>query len=246
MNKKILSSILFGIILFSGVCVNAYENGIKKEAGYISLNASKTKEIEPNIARVTFAVENTAETAQKATLENNEVSTKIISALKKETNSETEVIKTNNFSVRPVYTTTASGKRTIKNYSAVNSVIVETKDTKKIAKLIDTAIANGANRTEGLYYSYENDESMCNSLYPELLKELKAQADTIAKSAGSSVEGIKHINASCSTDMAVSNGRFYANAMVSDGAVETAEISTPVEAGKVKIRVYVSADFYLK
>ncbi len=246
MNKKLISAVLFGILILTGVCVNASDTGIKKEAGFISLNASKTKEIEPNIARVTFAVENTAETAQKAASANNEISSKIINALKELTTEQTDVIKTNNFSVRPVYTTTSSGKRTIKNYSAVNSVVVETKDTTKIAKLIDTAIANGANRTEGLYYSYENDESLCNAMYPELLKELKAQADSIAKAAGSSVEGIKHINASCSTDMAVSNGRFYAKAMLADGAVETAEVSTPVEAGKVKIRVYVNADFYLK
>ena len=66
MNKKLISAVLFGILILTGVCVNASDTGIKKEAGFISLNASKTKEIEPNIARVTFAVENTAETAQKA------------------------------------------------------------------------------------------------------------------------------------------------------------------------------------
>ena len=69
---------------------------VTKETGYISLNASTTKEVEPNLAKVTFAVENTASDAQKAAAENNEVSNKIISALKALTNEQTDTIKTNN------------------------------------------------------------------------------------------------------------------------------------------------------
>ncbi len=217
---------------------------VTKETGYISLNASTTKEVEPNLAKVTFAVENTASDAQKAAAENNEVSNKIISALKALTNEQTDTIKTNNFSVRPVYSSTSTGKRVIKNYTAVNSVTVETKDIKKVAQFIDTAIANGANRTDGLYYSYENDKSVCNDLYPALIKNLKEQAGILAAAAGTSLDGIRHINASCNTDYAVvSNGRFYAKASV-DSAGSAAE-SVTVEAGKVKIRVYVNADFYV-
>lgn len=236
----LLCTFIFASNQFAAAAVNT---DTKKEAGYISLNGSKEIEVEPNIAKITFAVENTGSDAQKATAENNTISNTIITALKQITNANDDVIKTTNFSVRPVYSTTG-GKRIIKNYTAVNSVTVETKDISKVSKLIDTAITSGANRVNGLSYGFEGEKKVCTDLYPELIKDLKSQANILAIAAGTSLDGLKHMNASCNMDSFVSNGRFYAKNAAMDGAV--AESSTPVEAGKVKIRVYVNADFYVK
>ena len=240
----LIAAICLGIITF-GTIVNANVNDTKKDAGYISLNATKTVEVEPNLARVTFSVENTSETAQKASEENNTVSSKIINALKSITDAKTDVIRTTNFSVRPVYATNKDGKRVIKNYTAVNSVSVQTENIKNISNIIDAAIANGANRTEGLYFSYENENSACNEMYPKLMESLKNQATSIAQAAGTTLDGIKSISASCSTESAISNGRFLAKSSVADSSLGGTE-STPVEAGKVKVRIYVNVDFYVK
>ena len=247
MKKTLLVLLCTIFALYSQSCEAASVGSIKKDAGYISLNASETKEVEPNLAKVSFAVENTAENAQKAAAENNNVSNKIIEALKAVTKSGTDVIKTNNFSVRPNYSTTKDGKRVIKNYTAVNSITVETKETSKVANFIDTAIANGANRTDGLSYSYINNTSVCNEMYPALIKKLTDQASVLAQSAGTSIDGIKYINASCNMESVVSNGRFLtAKAMGASADSSENAVSTPVEAGKVKVRVYVNADFYVK
>ena len=242
----IIVSICMGLLLSSAIKTSA--NEISQEKGYISLSGEKTKEVEPNQAKITFAVENTAQTAQKAAEENNNTSSKIITALKTITDAQTDVIKTSNFSISPIYSSSSSGKREIKSYSAVNSVTVQTKDISKVSKLIDTAIASGANRTNNLYYSYENSGSVCRELYPEILKDLKNDAQALALAGGSAVTGIKHINASCNNDISpISNGRFYsAKAMMADGAAGESSMSTPIESGKVKIRVYVNVDFYLK
>lgn len=249
MKKTLLISLVTIFLLYSQNTCISYAN-TNNETGYISLNSSQTKEIEPNIARISFSVENTAPDAKQASIENNKTSNDIINALKKITSDKTDIIKTSNFSILPNYYFSKSGKREIKNYTAINSITVETKDIKKVASLIDTAIENGANRTEGLSYSLENEKSICNELYPVVLSELRNQANIIAQAAGSTVSGIKHINASCNTDNVFSNGRFYsAKAVMADsasGAIEESAISTPVEAGKVKIRVYINADFYVK
>lgn len=243
MKKFILLFLLCTFIFASNQFAAAVNTDTKKEAGYISLNGSKEIDVEPNIAKITFAVENTGSDAQKATAENNTISNTIITSLKQITNANDDVIKTTNFSVRPVYSTTG-GKKVIKNYTAVNSVTVETKDISKVSKLIDTAITSGANRVNGLSYGFEGEKKVCTDLYPELIKDLKSQANVLAIAAGTSLDGLKHMNASCNMDSFVSNGRFYAKNAAMDGAV--AESSTPVEAGKVKIRVYVNADFYVK
>ena len=229
------------------VCNTSANAEIKRDAGYISLNNSLVKDVEPNLATITFAVENTASEAQKAALENNEISDKIIKALKLIASPKTDIIKTSNFSVRPVYGSTPAGKRVIKNYSAVNSVRVETKDISKVAKFIDTAISNGANRTDNLVYSLQDEKKVCKELYPNLVKELTSMAQELASSAGTTLDGLKQMNVSCNTDT-VSNGRFFTSkAMaVSNDTMEAASIETPVEAGKIKIRVYVNADYYVK
>ena len=245
-NKYFLVLLIISLFSINQVSYGAIINS-QKEAGYISLNASKVKEVSPNIARVSFAVENTAINAQTASSENNKISNQIITALKQVTKEDTDVIKTNNFSIRPVYTTNKNGTREIKNYIAVNSITVETKDTSKISLLIDTAISNGANSTNGLSYSFENDNSMCMELYPELIKEIKNEALKIAQASGETLDGIRRINASCNIDSVVSNGRFYANSFAAmDSKVEESVPSTPVEAGKAKVRVYIDADFYVK
>lgn len=249
MKKIFLIMVLCCGLVSLPLTANALSGEVKRDAGYISLNASKAVDVEPNLARVTFAVENTAETAQKASSDNNETSNKIINGLKMLTDAKTDVIRTTNFSVRPVYATNKDGKRIIKNYAAVNSITVQTSNIKNVANLIDAAIANGANRTDGLYYSYENENSSCNEMYPQVMESLRKQASSIAQAAGTSLDGIKSINASCSSETAISNGRFYMEkAVMADGTAPLASgsLSTPVEAGKVKVRVYVNVDFYVK
>lgn len=245
MKKIILAVTLLTFGIFNNITANAAQTiDTKKDAGYISLNGNKEIEVEPNVAKITFAVENTGNDAQKATTENNTISNTIIVALKQITNVKDDIIKTNNFSVRPVYSTTG-GKRTIRNYTAVNSITVETKDISKVSKLIDTAIASGANKVNGLSYGFEGEKKVCTDLYPELIKDLKNQANVLALAAGTSLDGLKHMNASCNMDNIVSNGRFYAKGVSLDAVMEEAS-TTPIESGKVKIRVYVNADFYVK
>ncbi len=239
MNKLKLIALFSAFLLFVPFSY-AHE---QTQQGFISIGDSITKDVEPNLAKVTFAVENTADDAKKASLNNNEISNRIITNLKNIIKPETDVIKTVNFSIRPVYSTEKNGTRVIKNYTAVNTVIVETRDINKITKIIDNAIESGANRTESLTFSFDNEKNVCNDLYPILIKDMMKQANIIANSAGYNIDGIKQLSRACSSDKTTSNGRFYAKDLAA-GTIESA--TTPVEAGKVKIRIYINADFYIK
>lgn len=215
---------------------------INEEKGYISLSGTMEKEVEPNVARVTFSVVTTGKDVKKTSEENNILTNKIITALKEITNEETDQIKTINFSVNPSYETKIDNKREIIGYTVNNSISVETKNVKNVSKLIDTALASGANRFNGLSFSFENDRTACNEMYPIVLKDMKAEADIIAKAAGTSVTKIKQINASCSTNMSYSNRMMFSAKAESS----TMDSATPIEAGKVKVSVRVNADFFVK
>ena len=240
MKKFSLSLMLcLSMLLVAQVCDAA---DIKEEKGYISLSGSMEREVEPNVARVTFSVVTTGKEVKKASEENNILTNKIMSALKEITNEETDKIKTINFSVNPVYER-INNNREIINYTVNNSISVETKNVKSVSKLIDTALASGANRFNGLSFSFENDKTACNEMYPIVLKELRTEADILAKAAGTSVSKVKQINASCSTNMSYSNRMVYA--AKSDG-MSMESSSTPIESGKVKVNVRVNADFFVK
>ncbi len=223
----------------------ASTNETKKEAGYISLNTSIVKEVEPNYASVIFAVENISDTAQKASDENKKIANTVINAIKSIASQQTDTIKTSGFSVSPIYSSTQQGKRAIKSYKAFNSITVETKDISKIANIIDIAIASGINRTNSLVYSLQNEKSYCNEIYPEVLKDLKNQAAAIAAAAGTSLDGIKRVSASCNLNNS-NRVTLLAKASSSDVIDDSSDSVTPLEAGKVKIKVYISADFYVK
>lgn len=245
MKKIVLLLLCISVFSLNQTVNAAVSSDVKKEAGYISLNDTVTKDVDPDMASITFAVENIGNSAQVASNENNTVSNNIINALKLVVNADTDTIKTNNFSVRPNYYT-SSGKRIIKNYTAVNSVTVTTKDISKVAKLIDSAIANGANRTDNLCFGVENSKKLCNEMYSQLIKDLKSQAIELALAAGTSIDGLKHLNVSCNSDSVAANGRFYGKSLAFDSVAGEATVATPVEAGKAKVRVYVNADFYVK
>lgn len=215
------------------------------EKGVISLNISEAEDVTPDIAKITFAVETTEDTAQFATSQNNLISNKVISSLKALLDDGKDSVKTSNFSLRPNYVYVKNETRKIKNYTAYNSVVVETKDAQKIAKLIDAAISNGANRTDNLSYSFGNSSELCNELYPGMVKKLRTQADLIARAAGTSVSGIKFINASCNSASGYAPRVFYAKNTAEDAAGASMP-STPIEAGKVKVNVSVNAEFYVK
>ena len=73
-------------------------------------------------------------------------------------------------------------------------------------------------------------------------------AGELASASGTTLDGLKHMNVSCNTDT-VSNGRFFTKAMslgASSDMAEESAVSTPVESGKIKIRVYVNAEYFVK
>ncbi len=242
--KRLLLILIFCMVVFPFNSVNAE---VKKEAGYISLKASKTIETEPNKAHISFSVETSAGDSKKAAAANNEISNKIISALKEILTGQTDTITTDNFYIRPNYVYGKDNAKSIKNYTAVNSVAIDTQDIKKIAQIIDTAVSNGATGTNNLSYSYENSSSVCAGVYPQLMKELKEQAADIASAAGTSLDGVKYMSTSCSSNVTLSNRKFYAakTSTALGGAVDESA-QPPVEAGKVKVRAEVNADYYVK
>ena len=128
--KKLLTTIAI-LGLFAGCASLGTQAGTQntdKERGYISLSTSANTEVAPDVAEVSFAiVTSDTKSMQKATVQNKEISDKVLSALKSMLNTQNgDYIKTTDYHASPVYTYSGS-KKNLDKYEVSNRVFVHTK-----------------------------------------------------------------------------------------------------------------------
>lgn len=241
MKKTLASALLIStVILTTTFTCKAAETSLKD--GYVSVNASANKEVTPDMAQLTINIETSDVSLQKAAADNKIVADKVYSKLKSILNTEKgDYIKTSNYSANPVYTHTKENKRVFEKYVVSNNVVVKTKNTEIVAKLIDTAIAAGATNVNDLQFLVADYDAACSEILAQLTKRAYSQASSIAEAINSKIIGTKSINSSCNPE---SNPRPY-YAMMAKSSMDSAS-STPIESGKIKIYANVEASFYVK
>lgn len=210
--------------------------------GYISVSANGQKEVDPNVAQITFTIETTNKTVPLASDENKIIVNQVVSALKSCLDFKSgDEIKTSNFSVNPIYTYTKDNKRNLEGYTVVNSINIKTKKISSVGNLIDIAVKKGANRLDSLSFSLENERNVCDDLYPQVVKDAQNQASIIAKALNLNIIGLKSLNAACGVEY---SGRMPYNAMFAKSMGESSSsFNTPIEPGKIKVNATVNADF---
>lgn len=248
--KKSLITLLAAVLVASIIGVSAPAISANDDRGTVSVSATANTEISPDVAEISFAVQTSdPKSMQKATLSNKEISDKVLNELKSLINTDNgDFIKTSDFNASPVYSY-INNKRTLDKYEVSNRIIVHTKSIDKLGKMIDSAIAAGATNVQNLTFSASNYEAQCNDLISIAAKKARKSADTIAKAMNTSILGINNITTSCSTNN-FNQPRFYmaknmAGGLV-EGAADTAELSTTISNGVVKINANLNASFFIK
>lgn len=115
MRKVLLTAAVLGLLIGSA-SLSSQAVTTAVERGYISVNTTANTELAPDVAEVSIAVQTTdAKSMQKATLQNKEISDKVISALKSMINTaDGDYIKTSDFNASPIYSYSGS-RRTLEN-----------------------------------------------------------------------------------------------------------------------------------
>lgn len=247
MLKKILLS---GLVLCMMASLSSYAADSQQEKGYISLRGSASKEVTPNIAEISFTVENTNKDVKTAIADNNKVASQVVNAIKSKLTKDKDVIKTGRISVSPNYTYSKDGKKNLRDYTVNNTVIIRTEQVDNISSIVDAALGSGANRMNNLNFMFTEDKKVCSELYPEILKDLRKQSEMMASAFGSVPAGIKYLSANCGKQYST----MYRNAPMlsakaygaSADAAEESLPSTPIEAGKVKVDANVEVQIFVK
>ena len=245
MKKFVLSGLIIAA-LAGGAMATAPVNGIEK--GFITVSTSANSEIVPDIAEISIAIKTfDNKSMQKATLQNKEISDKVITNLKSLINtSNGDYIKTADFNASPIYIYNGN-KKSLDKYQVSNSVIVHTKNIDKVGLMIDKSIELGATNINSLNFSVSSYEKQCNDLITIASNRAKERANAALKTIPTSIAGVKTMDVSCSAN---NNFRSPVRMLKSNLALgATAEDATPqttIEQGVVKIYANVNASFYVK
>lgn len=244
--KKVLCSIAVMTFLISFIPVQA----ISSELGYISVSTNANAELAPDVAEISIGIQTfDSKSMQKASLQNKEISDKVISNLKTMINTANgDYIKTSDFSATPIYTYTGN-KKNFDKYQVSNSVIIHTKSIDKVGTMIDKSIELGATNVNSLSFSLSSYEDKCNGLLELAANRAKSRAEAVAKTIPTTIAGIRTMDVSCSANNAVrTQYRLMKSNMMMDsaaGAVPEAA-STAIESGVIKIYANVNASYFVK
>ena len=247
MKKVLVLALVMG--LFSSTVITAQAITQGSEKGYISVSTDANTEIAPDVAEISFAVQTSdSKSMQKATQLNKEASDKVLSTLASMLNPKNgDYIKTSDYSAQPIYSYSGS-KRNFDKYDCSNRVILHTKSLDKVGEMIDKAIEAGATNVDNLNFSISTYDNQCNELLGIATKKAQTRAGFLAKNLGTTLDGVRSFNVSCSANN-YGNTRFYmaknmlVNSAVADSAAGT---STSISGGVIKINANVNASFFVK
>jgi len=255
--KKVITAAILGTMLFSSPFVFSSVNAINtaekdSERGYVSVSYTAEKEVAPDTVQVSIAVRTEdKKSMQEAVRKNKEISDKVYSYIKSTINSENnDYVKTSNFSASPNYVYN-SGKRYLDKYVVSNNIIVNTKNIDKISTIIDKSLELGATNVDSLNFTLSKKDKECAELLTTATTKARKRADIIASAAGSSVNGIRSIDTSCTLNqsyapMYARNTMLMKSASMDAAIPEAAGASPNIEAGIIKVYSNVNATFYVK
>ena len=239
----ILSFFIFGIAIQNNILVNAQLDSTSLQNNTLFVTGSATTNIKNDKVTVSLGVESADKTAQNALSSNSKLMNNIINALKGSGVQENET-STSSFTINPNYNYSEYGsKGDLIGFTVTNSIHITSSNIDSISQWIDTAVKNGANIVNEIYFSVSPNkmDKINNGLLKEAVGNAKSKADLVAEAAGLKIAGIKSITIGESGLPPVPGPiPVYSKSVAFD---ETS--STPILAGEQEISATVSIVYIL-
>ncbi|MDA8157387.1 MAG: SIMPL domain-containing protein [Actinomycetota bacterium] len=209
--------------------------------GTLSISASQSGFYQPDTAEVGLTVETTQKSADKAAVENARISQKLLGTLKSLINEKAgDSLNTSGYSLQPVYKWDDTQKKSIlTGYMATNGIMVKIHKLDQIGRLIDEAIAAGANRVESINFSIANETKDCGQVITEAGAKARAEAQALALSLGVKLGRVKSASTSCGAYQPAFRGEMML-------AAKAQKEQTPIEAGQTRLNASVDITFHIR
>lgn len=152
----------------------------------ISISAQGKVSATPDLATVSLSVVTQAPTAVSAQDQATKKANKLVVFVKQQGIAEAD-ITTSQFNLNPMYDY-RDGKNNLSGYQAVQSITVKVhsvdKSTDKLNKILGGATDNGANEVLGVYFTFNDPDSLKQAARKQAIAHAKEKAAELASEAG--------------------------------------------------------------
>ena len=199
----------------------------------IVVSAMGESRIAPDRASILIGVQSRSKTAALAGAENARRQKAVLDTLRA-LGLQSDQLTTTNYSVYPeTRYDQATQTSVVVGYVVSNNVRVELRSLDLVAKVIDAALAKGANQISSLDFYPSNPDATRRQALAQAVERARADADALARAAGGSLGTLLELN---SND--VGGPPIIRKEMAMRAA---ADVSTPIEPGSELFRVSVTA-----
>lgn len=189
----------------------------------------------PDRATLTLGVQSRGRTAAVASADNSRRQGAIIDTLRA-MGLTSEQISTANYTVYPETRYDTTSKRTVvTGYFVSNTVRVELRSVDQVGRVIDGALAKGANQISSLDFYQSNPDSTRRVGLAQAITRARADAEVIARAAGGTLGKLLEVQAN---DM---SGPPIIRKSLEMFDTRAAGAPTPIEPGSEMFRVMVNA-----
>jgi len=149
----------------------------------ISVSGEATISVPPDLAQIDAGVASDARTAKDAAEANNAAMGKVLAALKGAGIDEKDY-QTSRLSLQPQYAPNRAGPQAVTGYRASNRVTIKVHDLTKVAGVIDTLVAAGANDIGNVGFMVAQPSKLLDEAREKAVADARRKAEIYAKAAG--------------------------------------------------------------
>jgi len=154
-----------------------------QEAPFIEVSGQASVEMPADRAQISFAMETHAADAAGAASTNADEMARVFAAIRAGGFAGLE-LETFGYSLQPQYSMSDQRVRSIVGYVANNNIRVTVSDVDAVGRLIDVAVAAGANRVASISFSASDTEGARAQALAEAVRNARLQAESIAAALG--------------------------------------------------------------
>lgn len=238
----ILTAVLIAgvVIYFAGQMMYQYSSLPQNYPQEITVTGEDKVYVKPDIAKVDLGVKTEEKTSQDAVNKNNEITNRIIKAVK-DLGVDEKDIQTTSYNLSAVYDYTERGRNFV-GYSLNQQITVKIRNFDIVGDVLDRATAEGANSIGDLQFTIEDPEKAQADARAKAIENAKEKALVLTQQAGLKIVKLSNISEGYSTP---STNIMYAKGMGS-ASVDSESVAPSVQSGQLEVTSTVYLTYRVK
>ena len=206
----------------------------------ITLGGTGTAYVAPDTAEITVGVVTEEADAARTHAENAAQTARVHNAVRALGVADRD-IQTVHYDFSQRYDMRDGSRSEVIGYTAQNSVVITVRSLNNVGKIIDAALANGANRIDSLNFTASDTSAAKNEALTDAVRGAKEKAQAVASALGVRLVRIANVYADTQADMPRNEN--YMPMMMAKGASAAA---TPIAPGELSVAATVNVTYVVE